>query len=188
MFRGEVGVLADHGVALLVVHEVKCLGDAEVGELYVPFAGDHNVARSHVAVDDSQQLAIAVTLLMCVGEAPADPRHDEHCEVHRQVLLVVDVHLGELFKVYAVDELHGHEVLAVHLAKVVGLHDVGVDQVRHQLGFAHEIVAKFIDRRVLLADQLQRHHLAEVTGSMLKHLVHHAHPSGCDGGDDFQIQ
>ena len=54
----------------------------------------------------------------------------------------------KLLEVHAGDELHHHEVLPADLAEVVGLDDVGMDQVGHEAGLADEAArqARGIDR------------------------------------------
>ena len=58
----------------------------------------------------------------------------------------------KLFEVPTRDILHSHKVLLTDFSQVVGLYNIGVDQVGHEFGFANKIISKFLNSRVLLAD------------------------------------
>ena len=61
--------------------------------------------------------------------------------------------LGELFQVHAADQFHGDEIDAVGFAQMIGLDNVGVDQVGDQLGFADEVLDELLLVGVVLADR-----------------------------------
>ena len=78
---------------------------------------------------------------MGVGQAAHDPAGDKNGHLQRAGQSACWRSLvGELLQVDAADQLHGDEIHAVGFAQVVGLNDVGVDQVGHQLGFADEVL------------------------------------------------
>jgi hypothetical protein len=95
--------------------------------------------------------------------------------------------LQELLDVLAAHILHDHEVLAADLAQVVGLDDVGVDQVGDEPGLPDEILLEFGDRGVLLADQLHGDRLPELPGPVLVGLVHDAHAALRDLADHLVV-
>src|ERR1700690_547036 len=173
----EVLVLAGDHLALLVVHEVEGLRYPEVRQLHVALVAHEHVLWADVAVDDVQVVALAVQLLVGVGKAPGDPGDDECGQVDGHLPPKLAVPVEELLDVVAPDILHHHEVLAVHLPQVVGLDDVGVDQVRDEAGLPDEVLLEFRYRRVLAADELHGDRLLELAGPVLVRLVHDAHPA-----------
>jgi hypothetical protein len=58
---------------------------------------------------------------------------------------------------------------------VVGLDDVGVDEVGHQPGFADEVLLKLLDARILLPNELDGYQFAKVPCAVLEGLIHEAH-------------
>src|SRR5690606_24394142 len=58
LLRGHVGALPPYAAGLGDLGAEGRLGDAEVGQLDVALAGNENVLRRDVAVDDSERLAI----------------------------------------------------------------------------------------------------------------------------------
>ena len=151
------------------------LRDAEVGQLHVALERHEDVFRADVAVDDVEMAALAVAFGVRVGEAARDARRDEHGEIDGHGDPLPPVLLDELLEVHPAHELHDHVVLPADLPEVIGLDDVGVNEVRDQARLADEVVLEFLDGRVLLANELHRDHLAEVAGPELHRLVDHAH-------------
>ena len=88
---------------------------------------------------------------------------------------------------------------------MVGLDDVGVDEVRDEARLPDEVVLELLDRGVLLADELHRDDLPEVARSQLHGLVHDPHAAlrqlaghlvvqfiedvleGCHGGEVIRL-
>jgi hypothetical protein len=106
-----------------------------------PFEGDHDVLEADVAVDDAEQFAVLIAFgVMGVGEAAGDATDDEDGEFERQDAAFLGEVPGELFEVHAADELHGDEEHAAAGAEVIGLNDVGVDEVGDQFGLADEVL------------------------------------------------
>ena len=60
---------------------------------------------------------------------------------------------------------------------MIGLHDVGVDEVGHQSCFTDEILLEFGNGGIFLANEFNRHGLVEITGSLLHRLINKAHPA-----------
>jgi hypothetical protein len=58
---------------------------------------------------------------------------------------------------------------------VIGLNDVGVDQVSHQLGFPDKVVSEFLDGGLFFTDKLDRYHFAKTSDSTLHRFVNHPH-------------
>jgi hypothetical protein len=94
-------------------------------------------------------------------------RDNEGGEIGRDPAADGAVALEELLQVHTRDVFHHHEVLPADLAEVVGLDDVGVDEVGHEPGLADEVLLELLDRRVLLADQFDRDDLLEISGAAL---------------------
>ena len=103
----------------------------------------------------------------------------------RQLAALVGELLGELFEVHAADQFHGDEVDAVGFAEVVGLDDVGVDQVRDELGLADEILDEGLLAGVVGADDLDGDAFDEVARAVLLGLVDDAHAALENLADDF---
>ena len=93
-------------------------GDAEVGDLHVPAVGDEDVARLHVAVDDS----LAVGDLERAGHADGDADR----VVHRKRAAIAQ----DRGQVSSVDELHDDVLLAIGTigAVVIDADDVRVGE------------------------------------------------------------
>src|SRR5581483_10160251 len=85
----------------------------------------------------------------------------------------------------AADEFHGDEVHAAGLAEVVGLDDVGMDQIRDQFGFADEVLDEGLLTGIILADDLDGNALDEVAGAELFGLIDDAHAAFEDLADDL---
>jgi len=152
------------------MHEVEGFRDAEDGELHVALVGDHDVLW-----DDVELPAVATAFFMGVGEAAGDPGDEEGGEIHRHGASHGLVPLQELLEIYAADKLHHREILAVGLPEMVGLDDVGVDQIRHQPGLADEVILDFINGRAFLAYDYYGHDLAEIARAELLGLVNQPH-------------
>ena len=68
---------------------------------------------------------------------------------------------------------------------MVGLNDVGMNEIGHQAGFTDEVLLEFGNRGVFFADQLDRHTLAEVSGAFLKCFVNEPHAAVGDFSHHF---
>ena len=176
----------DH-LAFLIVHRVESLGDSEVGKFFVAFLRNHNVFRIGVPMNDSQGPSFVVGLEMGIAETPANSGDDENGQVGGSVLVGFDMPFQKLFEVPSGDEFHRHEILLANLPQMVGLNDIRVDQISHQLGFADEIVPELLNGRVFLPNQLDRDDLAETTDTTLGGLVNHAHSAFGDFSGKFVV-
>ena len=58
---------------------------------------------------------------------------------------------------------------------MIGLHDIGVDQIRDQAGFANEVLLELRYCIVFLADKLNRYGLTELARTMLISLENFTH-------------
>ena len=93
--------------------------------------------------------------------------------------------MGELLQVDAVDQFHADEIKPARLAQMVGLDDVGMDQVRHQFGLADEILDELFLVGVILADDLHGHALDEIARAVLLGFVNDAHAALENLAHDF---
>lgn len=180
----EIGLASDD-FAFLIGEIPAGFGDAEIGEFHIAFEGDEDVFEADVAVDDAEGATVPVGFGVGIGQAACDPADDENGQFFGQATSPEGVLLGELLEVDAADEFHGNEVNAVSFAEVIGLDDVGVDEIGHQFGFADEIGDELGLAGVLLADDLDGHPLGEAVGTVLFGLVHDAHPALGEFAHDF---
>ena len=93
--------------------------------------------------------------------------------------------LRELFEVHAANQLHRDEVNARGFAEMIGLDDVGVDQVRDQLGFADEIIDELFLVGVILANDFDGDAFDEFARAVLLGFVNDAHAAFKNLADDF---
>jgi hypothetical protein len=124
------------------------LHEAEVGEvgvLLVALAGEQDVARLDVAVDE----AAAVRRV----ERGGDLADDGHRAARLERALAAD----RVQEVGAVDEAHGDVELAVDLARLVDRDHVRVVDRGRQHRLALKALAELAVAREVLGDQLQRH-------------------------------
>jgi hypothetical protein len=66
---------------------------------------------------------------------------------------------------------------------MVSLHDVGVNEIRHETGLSDEIVLKFRYGGIFLPDQLHRDGLPELASAPLTGLVYDPHAAIGDFAD-----
>ena len=83
--------------------------------------------------------------------------------------------LEKLLKIHAFDEFHYHEILTADLTEVVGLDNVGMDQVGNESRLADKIVLKFFDGRIFFPNNFYRDNLPEITRSELHGFIDEAH-------------
>ena len=188
LLRTHVLRLAGDLLTLLVLQEPTRLGDAEVGQLHVALEGDHDVLGAHIPVDDTEEISIPIGLGMGVGQPTSHTRNNEHRQLDGQLPSPLLQLLAELLQVHPTDELHADVTGSAGLPEMVGLDDIGVDQVRHQLGLPDEVLDELRLPGVLLADDLDRNTLQEAPRSMLESLVDNAHSAFIDLADDFVAQ
>ena len=93
--------------------------------------------------------------------------------------------LEKLLQVHASHVLHHHEILVVELTKVVGLDDVGVDQVGDEPGLADEVFLKLGDGGELFADKFNGNLFTKSSGADLEAFVDDAHAARRDLADEF---
>ena len=70
--------------------------------------------------------------------------------------------VDKLAEVDATHQFHGYEILPIDFTQVVGLHNISVDQVGHQLRFPEEIAPEIPNLRVFFADQFHRDRFLEI--------------------------
>jgi hypothetical protein len=93
--------------------------------------------------------------------------------------------IDELLEVHAANQFHRDVVNAVHLAELVGLNDVRVNQISDELRFADEIVDELLLICEGLTNDFDRHALHEIARAMLFGFIHDAHPAFENFADDF---
>ena len=90
-----------------------------------------------------------------------------------------------MFEVHAADQFHGDEADPIRFAEVIGLNDVGVDQVRDELGFTDEVLDEIRLAGVIGADHLDGDALDEVARAALLGFVNDTHAAFKNLPDDF---
>ena len=125
---------------------------------------------------------------MGIGEAPDHAAGDEHRHFDRKETPFLGQLLAELFKIDAADQLHRNVENAFGFPKMVGLDDVGMDQIGDQLGFANEIGDEFLVVGIVLADNLDRHPFDEIPRALLLGFVNDAHAAFKNLADDVVSQ
>ena len=170
LFRGDIGRRAQHhplpGEAVLGV--LQGSGDAEVHQLHLALAGEQDVARLDVAVDD--------LLVMGVFQGLAHLVHDEGGRVVGEVALPPDQGIQR----DAVNVLF-HDVIGMaFLEVIVHLHDAVVLEVHHDARFALEPLDELA--AAAQGELLQEHRA--VQGGMPR-LVEGPHAALGDLGDDL---
>ena len=144
-------------------------GQAEIEQLHPPAAGQHQIGRLEVAVDDPG----AVGRLQRRGELGGD--RDDLGQRHGSDLLRP---VEPLLEGFAVVERHGQEGLSLVLADLQDFRDVRMVQRRRGPGLAPETFP--VDAPHLLrGEQLERHLAA---GVQVAGPVHHAHAAAAEQG------
>ena len=124
------------------------LGNAEVEHLGLAAAGDEQVGRLDVAMDDGG----AVRGVERIGDLDAEVE-----QVVERQRAARDALLERL----ALEQLHHHEVLALLFADVVKDADVRVTQARDDAGFAEEALERLGDAAGFGGQELERDVAAE---------------------------
>ncbi len=132
-----------------------------------------------------ERLAVFVGLGVGVGQAARHAADDEHRQFLGQHPPPVGQLLGELLEVHPADQLHGNEIDPVGLAQVIGLDDVGMDQIGHQLGFADEVLDELLLVGVVLADDLDGDAFDEFARAVLLGFIHDPHAAFEDLAHDL---
>src|SRR5262249_24956828 len=81
----------------------------------------------------------------------------------------------KLFKIDAANQLHRNEEHASDFSQMIGLDDVGMNEIGDQFCFADEVINKGVLVGVILADHLDGNTLHEVAGAVLFGFIDHAH-------------
>src|SRR4051812_29380157 len=85
--------------------------------------------------------------------------------------------VDELLQVQPANELHRHEILAANLPQVIGLDDVGMDEIGDEARLTDEVLLELRDARIFFSNQLDGDHLAEVACSFLNCFEDQPHPA-----------
>ncbi|PRP90030.1 hypothetical protein ENSA5_68620 [Enhygromyxa salina] len=152
--------------------------DPEVHQLDLARDREHHVLGRDVAVDDRGRLVGSE--VVGVIEGAQDLADDVGRNMQRQPLAALPQHRVELREVDAVDPLHGHEALALALARVEHLHDRRVVEQRRQPRLVEEhlaILGLLAGHRV---EHLERHGLANVADDRALRHPDLGHAAGAD--------
>ncbi len=185
LLRAHVVGLADDHLAFLLFEEAAGLGNSEVGEFHVPFEGDEDVFETDIAVDDPERMTFRIAFGMGVCQSARHPADDEHRKIDRQLPALVLMLIEERIEIDAADQLHGDEQPSLRLSEVVGLDDVGVDQIGHQLRLANEVLGERGLPGELGPDHFHRDPLSEPVCPQLFRLIDDAHPALREFAEDL---
>jgi hypothetical protein len=152
--------------------EAQRLAEAREAYKVETWARKIGITRQVLVNDD---LGAFADLARRMGQAAADARDDEGGEIGGDQLPCRAVALNEVLEVDSVNILHRHIVLPADLPEMVGLHDVGVDEVGDEPGLANKVVAELLDPGVFLTDQFHRHALYKLASAILLRLIDDAH-------------
>ena len=165
--RAPAQLLGRH-VAQLALH-VQTRGlfvgqprDAEVGQLDLARDRAEHVLRRDVAMHDGRRAAVVMERVG-IGEAAQDLADHVGGHLGREALALGQEVAREFGQVEPVDPLHDHEALALDLADVEHLDDVGVGQQHREPGLFDEHLAVAGVVGDVLGQQLDRHGFARPT-------------------------
>ena len=159
--------------------------DSEIGDLGHPLGVDQNVARTDVAVDNSERNPVRSPAAVRVSQRPRRAGRDEHRQIDRQPPSHPAVKLHKIVQGDSVHELH-HKIVPLRTArKLIDLHDVLVDQVGDQLRLADEVPDEDRVRRIFRQQHLERHHLLESRLPDFLRLEDGTHAAFGNQPDDF---
>lgn len=175
LFGGKVVAAPSDNLTFLTIHEVEGLGDAEIGQLHVAGMGKHDVFGADIAMDNPEGFAGGRLLLVGMGEGAGDAGNEEGGEIPWDGGLEGAVLEKELLKVDAMDIFHDDKILIMSLSEMVGLDDVGVDEIGDKFGLADEVLLKKGLAGIFLADDFQGDPFLERVGAFLKGLVDTPH-------------
>jgi hypothetical protein len=156
----HVRVRALHGAGARLARRVLDLRDAEVEHLHDTVDRDEQVLRRHVAMHDAEQLAGRVLQLVRVVEALAR-LHAETCDEPRVGRERVVVGAAKQRERDALKVLHRDVVLALPLAELEHLADVGVRDPRRDARLVEEHRDEQRIAREVREDPLDAHELLE---------------------------
>jgi hypothetical protein len=108
------------------------LGDPEIDQLDRPVVGPEHVLRADVAVDDAERRAVEVGQVVGVGQAGECVDDDLEHELVRQRPPDLARPIHHLAQRLTIEVLHCQPRLALLVADLEGLHDVGVAEPRGQ--------------------------------------------------------
>ena len=149
----------------------EVLGQAEVEQLYQPAAGEENIGRRDVAVDD----ALGMSGAQRVGDLARDV--DDLVDRHRATQ-------QSGLQAGTFEQFHGDEGLRPLVADFQDGADVGVVQRRGQPGFALEPPDRIDVLGQVFLDDLDRHGTGKA--SILR-LIDHTHPARAERPDEVEV-
>ena len=126
-------------------------------------------------MDDAEGLAVLIRLGMGVREPARDAAGDEDRQFLGQLTVLIAQLPGELLKVHAPDQFHADETDAFGFAQMIGLDDIGMDQVGNELGLANEVLDEHLLAGVVGTDDLNSNAFNEVAGAMLLGFENNTH-------------
>ncbi len=185
LFGAHVVRFARHHFALVIHEKSARLGNSEIRQFHVTFERDHDIFETDIAMDDAQWFAVFVGLGMGVSQAAHNAANNEHRQFLRQNTAAVRQLPGKLLEVGAANQFHRHEINAASFAQVVGLDDIGMNQVGDEFGFANEIIDELFLVGVILANDLDGNAFDEAAGAQLLGFVHDAHTAFINLANDF---
>src|SRR4051812_19811067 len=182
----EVGEFPPQRPAIVVAAQRLHLGDAEVAELDLAEAGDEEVRRRDVAVDDVQVQARGPARIVRVPESVEDAANDVERERDRQEDLALPAAGEDETEIAAVDVLHRDVDRLSHETRLQHLDDVRMLEQARDVRLHGEEIDRFRIDRELRGESLQRHDLAEQRALGDASFVHLRHPAAPEQLQDLE--
>src|SRR5437016_5878512 len=125
---------------------------------------------------------------MGVSQPSSHAANDEHRQFPRQHPPLIGQLLRKLLEVYTADQLHRDKINSARFSQMIGLDDIGVNQVRNEFGFANKVINELLLVCIILANHFDGNAFDEATRAQLLGFVHHAHPALKDLANDLVMK
>ena len=135
-------------------------------------------------MNDVQRASLMVGLTVGILQSSCHPTQDEGGDGHRNRSIQLLMTVQEEPQVETIDELHGDKQRLPRVIQLIDLNNVGMNQVGHQLGLAHEHLGEGLVGTEFGVDGLDGHRLHKTAGTGLLGLIDRAHPAGGDLSHD----
>src|SRR5688500_2221776 len=139
-------------------------------------------------MDNPEMLSVFVSFRMRVSESAGDAAGDENRKFDGERMFLFAELVRELFEVHAANQFHGDEVDSACFAQVIGLNDVGMDEVGDEFCFADKVFNEDLLIGEILANDLDCNTLGETARAFLLTFVNNAHPAFAEFAKDLVVE
>jgi hypothetical protein len=137
---------------------------------------------------DVKVTAFDIAFLVRISESAGDPGNNEGGYVDWDLTIEDPMTFNQLLEMHAAHKFHYHEILSANLTEVIGLDDIGVDQVGDESGFADKVFLELRNGGLFFADELNGDNLAEITRTALDGFIHQPHAALSDLAGKLVVQ